>query len=95
MASQVSGGVDDIELISARIVAIGCVQLKWLPFPITQGLDLPFLRKLHRMLVVIHPENTDAANPLRAVKSAGDRLQLAFLPATRPARDLVAAGPTW
>ena len=93
VAGKRSGGMDDVVLVGACVVAVSGVELERLPLTAARGLDLPFLRELHRMLIVIHPKDANAADLFRTVKSGGHRLRFAFLPATSPARDLIAAGP--
>ena len=93
VAGERGGGMNDVVLVGTRVVAVGGVELERFPLAITQGLDLPFLREFHRMLIVIHPEDTDAADLFGTVKSGRHRLRFTFLPATSPARYLIAAGP--
>ena len=93
VAGKRSGGMDDVVLVGACVVAVGGVELERLPLTAVQGLDLPFLRELHRMLIVIHPKDADAADLFRTVERGGHRLRFAFLPATSPAWDLIATGP--
>ena len=93
VAGERGGGMDDVVLVGACVVAVGGVQLERFPLTILPHFHFPFLREFHRMLVVIHPKHADAADFFRAMKCAGDRLLFALLPTACPARDLIAAGP--